>query len=84
MEYAEFSELCEIVDYLVKKSNDEALLRAYEASYAAINNISFDDFKQRVAQKLAAGGRQPTAEETHKKVKHYIDDYEWEVQRDGD
>ena len=83
MEYAEFSELCEIVDYLVKKSNDEVLLRAYEASYAAINNISFDDFKQRVAQKLAAGGRQPTAEETHKKVQHYLDDYEWEVQRDG-
>ena len=83
MEYAEFSELCEIVDYLVKKSNDEALLRAYEASYAAINNISFDDFKQRVAQKLAAGGRQPTAEETHRKIQHYVDDYEWEVQRDG-
>lgn len=83
MEYAEFSELCEIVDYLVKKSNDEALLRAYEASYAAINNISFDDFKQRVAQKLVAGGRQPTAEETHKKIQHYLDDYEWEVQRDG-
>lgn len=83
MEYAEFSELCEIVDYLVKKSNDEALLRAYEASYAAINNISFDDFKQRVAQKLAAVGRQTTAEETHKKVQHYLDDYEWEVQRDG-
>lgn len=83
MEYAEFSELCEIVDYLVKKSNDEALLRAYEASYAAINNISFDDFKQRVAQKLAAGGRQPTAEETHRKIQHYLDDYEWEVQRDG-
>lgn len=58
-------------------------MRAYEASYAAINNISFDDFKQRVAQKLAAGGRQPTAEETHKKVQHYLDDYEWEVQRDG-
>ena len=38
---------------------------------------------QRVAQKLAAGGRQPTAEETHKKVQHYLDDYEWEVQRDG-
>lgn len=52
-------------------------MRAYEASYAAINNISFDDFKQRVAQKLAAGGRQPTAEETHKKVQHYLDDYEW-------
>ena len=83
MEYAEFSELCEIVDYLVKKSNDEALLRAYEASYAAINNISFDYFKQRVAQKLAAGGRQPTAEETHRKIQHYVDDYEWEVQRDG-
>ena len=83
MEYAEFSELCEIVDYLVKKSNDEALLRAYEASYAAINNISFDDFKQRVAQKLAAGGRQPPAEETHRKIQHYVDDYEWEVQRDG-
>lgn len=83
MEYAEFSELCEIVDYLVKKSNDEAMLRAYEASYAAINNISFDDFKKRVAQKLAAGGKQPTAEETHKKVQHYLDDYEWEVQRDG-
>ena len=83
MEYAEFSELCEIVDYLVKKSNDEALLRAYEASYAAINNISFDVFKQRVSLKLAAGGRQPTAEETHKKVQHYLDDYEWEVQRDG-
>lgn len=83
MEYAEFSELCEIVDYLVKKSNDDALLKAYEASYAAIANISFDDFKQRVAQKLAAGGRQPTAEETHKKVQHYLDDYEWEVQRDG-
>ena len=83
MEYAEFSELCEIVDYLVKKSNDEALLRAYEASYAAINNISFDDFKQRVSLKLAAGGRQPTAEETHKKVQHYLDDYEWEVQCGG-
>lgn len=83
MEYAEFSELCEIVDYLVKKSNDEALLRAYEASYAAIADISFDEFKKSVAQKLAAGGRQPTAEETHKKVEHYLDDYEWEVQRDG-
>ena len=79
MEYAEFSELCEIVDYLVKKSNDEALLRAYEVSYAALADVSLDDFKQRVSQKLAAGGTQPTPEQIHKKTEHFIDDYVWEV-----
>lgn len=78
MRCAEFSEINEIIDYLVNKSNDEALLRAYEASYAAIANVSLDEFKLSVMQKLAAGGEQQTPEQIHKKVEHYINDFEWE------
>lgn len=79
MARAELSEVNEIIHYLVEKSNDEALLRAYEVSYAALADVSLDDFKQRVSQKLAAGGTQPTPEQIHKKAEHFIDDYVWEV-----
>ena len=79
MARAELSEVNEIIHYLVEKSNDEALLRAYEVSYAALSNITLEDFKGRVAQKLASAGAQPTVEQVHEKVEHFIDDYVWEV-----
>jgi hypothetical protein len=63
----------------VKKENDETLLRAYQASYAALQNIPFDEFKQRAVQ-MSAGLQstaQPTVEEIHRKVERYIDQIQW-------
>ncbi|MBQ2093190.1 MAG: hypothetical protein II190_01255 [Ruminococcus sp.] len=71
----------EIIDYLVDKENDETLQRAYKASYAALQNITFDDFKRKVYQRMGripkAVGKQPTVEETLKEVENIIDNYEW-------
>lgn len=78
LDFAELSEVVEILDYLVTRENDETLLHAYQISYAALQNIPFDEFKRRVLEKEAL---QLTAKQTvkqiHNKVEHIIDDYTW-------
>lgn len=59
------------------KENDATLLQAYQASYAALQNIPFNEFKERA--KLGSGVHvSQTVEEIHNKVEHFIDDYQWE------
>jgi hypothetical protein len=79
LKLADFSEICEIIDYLVTKTNDETLLRAYQVSYAALQNINFEEFKTRVMKKTAGlqSTAQPSIEEIHQKVKHYANDFRW-------
>jgi hypothetical protein len=79
LERAELSEVVEIIEYLVNKESDETLLRAYEVSYAALQNIPFDDFKRRALQSAKVQSTaQPTAEEIHRKVEKIIDGNNWE------
>ncbi len=55
-------------------------MRAYEASYAALQGINFEEFKNRVANKLnSTNSESPTPEMIEEKVEHYIDAYEWEA-----
>lgn len=78
LELAEISEIVEIIHYLVERENDEALLHAYQISYAALQNIPFDEFKWRVRQKAelqSAAASMPA--QVHKKVEHIIDDFTW-------
>lgn len=72
----------EIIDFVINQENDEQLLKAYEASYAALQSITFADFKERVCKKSLT--TQPdsnplSAEEIEEKVAHYIDDFTWEA-----
>ena len=65
----------------MNKENDETLLRAYQASYAALQNIPFEDFKKHVARKSAGlqlNAPQPTVEKVYEKVEKIIDGYRWE------
>lgn len=81
LELAEFSEISEILDFVVTKENDETLLRAYQASYAALQNIPFSEYKRLVFQKsagLQSNAQQPTAEKVFEKVEKIIDGYQWE------
>lgn len=77
-----FSEILEIIDFVINQENDEQLLKAYEASYASLQSISFADFKKRVFEKFSAAyhvSNPQSAEEIEEKVAHYIDDFKWEV-----
>ncbi len=74
----EFSEINEIIKFLVEKENDETLIRAYQASYAALNNISFNDFKRKVNEKIgAAKAPAQSVKAIHKKVENIINNNSW-------
>lgn len=77
---AELSEILEIIEYLINKTNDETLLRAYQASYAALQNLSYEDFKKKVAEKalLQSNANPQTTKQVFEKVEHYTEDYEWQ------
>lgn len=78
MEYLSFSELMGLLGYLIERQNDAALLEAYRTSYAALQNISFEDFKTRAISKMS--GVQETPEETLDRVEQMMSKYEkWEV-----
>lgn len=70
-----------MLEMLIDELNDETLLRAYQVSYAALQNLSFEEFKRKAVNSVPflQSTAQPTAEETLSKVEHFIDDYEWEV-----
>jgi hypothetical protein len=73
-----FSEINEIIKFLVEKENDETLIKAYQASYAALNNISFNDFKRKVNEKIgAAKAPAQSVEAIHKKVENIINNNSW-------
>ncbi|MGN0503061.1 MAG: hypothetical protein ACI4HN_09055 [Ruminococcus sp.] len=77
-----FSEILEIIEFVINQESDEQLLKAYEASYAALQSITFADFKKRVYDKFSAtypGSNPQSAEEIEEKVAHYIDDFKWEA-----
>lgn len=65
-----------MIDYLVKEENDETLLRAYQISYAALQGISFADYKRRLS--LQNSGDKPTQTQVFEKVERIIDGYKWE------
>lgn len=77
----ELSEIVEIIDFVINQENDEQLLRAYEASYAALQSIAFSDFKKQVFEKFSTTSEylEESALEIEKKVAHFIDDYKWEA-----
>lgn len=80
LEKMDFDEICDIIDYLVEKENDETLLKAYQASYAAFQNINFADFKKRALEKASQGryaAEQPKAEKVYEKVERYLNDFKW-------
>jgi hypothetical protein len=61
------------------KENDEALLRAYQASYAALQNITFNDFKIKASQKAGRTVKSSTTnvKETQKKVEQILNNNKW-------
>lgn len=66
------------MDYLIERENDAALIEAYRTSYAALQNISFADFRDQALAK--ASGSEETPEETLDRVEKMMEEYEgWEV-----
>lgn len=72
-------EILEIIEHLLNKENDEALLRAYQASYAALQNISFNDFKKKVNEKTGRAFKSSNlnVKETFKKVERILNNNKW-------
>ena len=78
LEHAAFSEINEIIEFLVKRENDQALLHAYEASYAAIRNISFKEFKQLATERAGIQAEKPVnIKKVHEKVRNILDNCRW-------
>lgn len=78
LEFAEFSEINEIVEYLVNKENDETLLQAYQASYAALQNIPFGEFKKKVMEKAGLTAEKPVnVIKVHEKVENLLNNSRW-------
>lgn len=79
MQDFEFSEILEIIEHLLNKENDEALLRAYQASYAALQNISFNDFKKKVNEKTGRSFKSSNlnVKETFKKIEQILNNNKW-------
>lgn len=78
----EFSEILEIIDFVINQESDEQLLRAYEASYAALQSITFADFKNRINENSSAslnGLNSQSVEEIEEKIEHYLADFNWEA-----
>lgn len=75
-----FAEITELLGTLIDELNDETLLRAYQASYAALQNLSFEDFKKTAINKSKLQSTaQPTAEQTLAKVERILNNTKWEV-----
>lgn len=65
---------------LITELNDETLLRAYQVSYGALQNISFEEFKNKVTSKSSLQSTaQPTPEETLAKVEKILNNTKWEA-----
>lgn len=65
---------------LINDLNDETLLRAYQVSYGALQNISFEEFKNKVIRKTSLQSTaQPTPEETLAKVENILNNTKWEA-----
>ncbi len=78
LEAATFEEIRGVIAFLVEKENDERLLDAYRASFAALQNISFDDFRRRVREAVKTNAAPPPVKDIHHKVQRYIDTFQWE------
>ncbi|MEE0873962.1 MAG: hypothetical protein UIH27_10955 [Ruminococcus sp.] len=63
---------------LINDLNDETLLRAYQVSYGALQNISFEDFREKAISKSSLQSTaQPTPEETLAKVEKILNNTKW-------
>lgn len=69
-------EIADIISYLIQSENDKVLLKSYQASYAALQGIEFDDFKAKVREKSRVYGKTNVCQ-TEKNVEHYLNDYKW-------
>ena len=81
MQFFSFSEIYEILIYKQEQRQNNELLKAYEASYSALRNISYSQFKEMVTKNTTTYPRlfdDDNTEEIESKVETYLDEFTWE------
>ena len=77
-----FSEILEVIQYQKEKSDTDILLRTYQATYAALQGISFEDFRiqaeQAAKQSIGTSAtRKLSADEIEKQTEKLYNKFKW-------
>lgn len=67
--------------YVAEENKEKELLKAYQAGYLALKQVSYADFKKAVESNSRSlmGMPEQSPQAIEHKVQHYIDDFKWEV-----
>lgn len=74
-----FEEILEVLEYQAEQQENEMLLKVYQATYAALGGISFEEFKNEAYEAVNKPDDKRTAKEIETRVEELTKNVKWEV-----